>query len=197
MVQLLTLPAAIAVVAFFLGVIALLTGLWLKQQRLRQAGIAYLVSSTLICLPTFVSQSITPLELLQQASRIFSADETIQAKPDRPLQQPPSIAPTWLFNDLLIENSEGPSTHQATEEHISFRLNSDPTGAQVLIDGEVRGQTPLSLEFAVGSHIRYRIEKPAPETAPEAYEPFEAEIELLEPVSISVWLNRLYPRTPP
>ncbi|HSP80782.1 MAG TPA: PEGA domain-containing protein, partial [Myxococcaceae bacterium] len=41
-----------------------------------------------------------------------------------------------------------PAPAATEEQRVALRVSSEPTGAQVLVDGEARGPTPLRLEFA-------------------------------------------------
>jgi hypothetical protein len=76
---------------------------------------------------------------------------------------------------------------------IQIDLSSDPTGADVFIDNELRGKTPLSLSLSKNTPIAYRVTA-SPDTATGVrFKPFEGVFDTSENSEISVWLDRIYP----
>ena len=69
-------------------------------------------------------------------------------------------------------------------------LTSDPTGAEVYLNGVFVGHTPLVFLRPQGALVRYRVQ--AGETAPGGfvYNAYEGRLTVEEAVTVSVWLNR-------
>lgn len=70
-------------------------------------------------------------------------------------------------------------------------FDSDPRGATLVIDGVVRGRTPVTLELPQGRETRYRLLAPEPFRAYDLYRPYEGAITPLRSErSLLVWIDR-------
>ena len=79
----------------------------------------------------------------------------------------------------------------AVPEPSAVTFDSDPRGATVLIDGVVRGETPVTLELSQGRETAYRLLPSEPFRAYDLYRPFEGTITPSRPQqSIHVWIDR-------
>lgn len=83
-----------------------------------------------------------------------------------------------------------PAPVRETPARATLTLLSDPSGADVLVDGVVVGRTPYRTTLPVGSTFVYEVRAGSGVADPSLYEVFRGSYDVTEDVSVSVWLDR-------
>jgi len=96
------------------------------------------------------------------------------------------------ISQLVPRAAEGtpqPASAQ-TKPQVEVIVASDPTGAEVYLEGRSVGITPVTILVATDTPVSYRVVGPEPYAAYKLYKEFRGTITTSEPTSISVWLDR-------
>lgn len=92
------------------------------------------------------------------------------------------------FLSLLVHTARQHSL--AEHAHVRVTLASDPAGSAVLIDGVLRGRTPLTLELARGVEFALTVIAPEPYREYSLFEPYRGVLVLEEDANLAVWVPR-------
>ncbi len=192
MFTILDLPIIIALFAAIFGTLGLisLTVPVLRRNipNLKRGSILYLISAGLLVLGVFsknnyTSTLLTPeLALAGAHAAVGTNLNTTEVK----LWIEPKIS-------IAVERSMQIMPQlDVTVSTISVSMVSDPSDADVFINGKLRGQTPLTLSLPKNTLTEYRITASPDIETGTRYAPFKGFIHQDEASEISIWLERIY-----
>ena len=96
-----------------------------------------------------------------------------------------------LVNTSSNENlAVTPTPAEETARLANVTITSDPEGAELTINGDRKGSTPVSFQVPVDSTISYRLVAEDDIAEYDLYVPFEGSLEVADDEAISVWIER-------
>lgn len=81
----------------------------------------------------------------------------------------------------------------AEQAWVSVEISSDPTGAVVIVDNIVEGETPTTLVLRRGDELSYTVRAAEPLSDFDLYRPYHGSFVAERDSRISVWLERTTP----
>ena len=180
------LPLMLALFAFMFGALGfLVSGHKLFKQtmpHLRRNSFLYLLCAFLLTGAFLLVNRLSPQELISSELSLLQAQLERASLINLFIQPSVNLVPA---RSVLIE----PELELAFE-FATVKLVSDPTNADVFIEGDLRGQTPLELIIPVNQDLEYQLSRD-PNTAENLrYQSYEGVLNVGSDSEISVWLER-------
>ncbi len=180
------LPLMLALFAFMFGVLGLLvSGHKVFKQTmpyLRRNSLLYLLCAFLLTSAFLLVNRLSPQALISSELAL------LQTQLERSLSTNLFIQPfveTVSARSVLIE----PELELAFE-FVTVTLVSDPSEADVFIEGDLRGKTPLELTIPVNQDLDYLLSREPNAAENLRYQSYEGVLNVASDSEISVWLER-------
>lgn len=180
------LPLMLALFAFMFGVLGfLVSGHKLFKQtmpHLRRNSFLYLLCALLLTGAFLLMNRLSPQALISSELALLQM-RLERASLTNVLIQP--VVETRPAQLVLVEPKLELAFNFAT-----VKLVSDPTNANVFIEGGLRGQTPLELIVPVNQDLEYQLSREPNTDENLRYQSYEGVLNVASDSEISVWLER-------